>query len=80
MPTPTERLSARKAKLECRVCAWLDTLSEKDRREWQAAIMNTRFGATMVADEVNVEIASQATFGGTVGETSVRTHRARGHR
>lgn len=86
MPTPTERLEQRKKLAECRVCAWLATLDDKDRRDWQAAVMNTRFGAGLVADEIMVEIAArdqagQTTYTGqTIGEASVQTHRQRAHR
>lgn len=86
MPTPTDRLEIRKQLADCRVCAWLATLSESDRREWQKAIVNNRFGATMVADEINIEIAScdpsaeAAYHGPPIGEKSVQTHRNRGHR
>jgi len=80
MPTPTERLTAKKALLDCRVCAWLATLSEKDRKEWQAAIVNTRFGAGLVASEVTVEMGASGYDGLQIGESSVQTHRQRGHR
>lgn len=80
MPTPTERLNARKALQDCRVCAWLATLSEKSRREWQQAIVNPRFGAALVADEINAEQAATAYEGQSVGESSVANHRQRAHR
>jgi hypothetical protein len=80
MPTPTERLNLRKQLADCRVCAWLATLDDKARREWQAAIMNTRFGAQMVADEIMAEVAVTDYAGQSVGEASVQTHRQRGHR
>jgi hypothetical protein len=87
MPTPVERLEERKRLADCRVCAWLATLSEKDRKEWQAAVMNPRFGASLVASEIGVEIASRDVAGSevvysgpSIGEASVQTHRQRGHR
>jgi hypothetical protein len=89
MPTPTERLEERKRILECRVCAWLETLPDKDRAEWQKAIINPRFGASLVAtvimDERASAIADRRDNEGVydvpgIGESSVLTHRARGHR
>jgi hypothetical protein len=80
MPTPTERLSLRKALQECRVCAWLSILDEKARREWQLAIVNPRFGAALVASELAVEMTATGYDGSIPGETSVQTHRQRGHR
>lgn len=86
MPTPTERLEERKKLAECRVCAWLSTLEDKDRRDWQSAIMNSRYGAALVGDEIMVEIAARDNAGTnkytgqTIGEASVQTHRQRGHR
>lgn len=80
MPTPTERLAARKALTECRVCGWLATLTEKDRREWQQAIVNPRFGAALVASELAVEMTATGYDGLVPGESSVQTHRQRGHR
>lgn len=84
--TPTQRLEERKRLSECRVCAWLASLSEEDRKEWQKAIADRRFGAEMVANEIMAEINARAAAGAeaysgqTIGESSVDTHRARGHR
>lgn len=72
MPTPTERLEARKQVSDCRVCSWLGTLEDRARREWQKAIMNPRYGARMVADEAAVD-------GADFGEASVLTHRRKAH-
>lgn len=83
MPTPTERLENRKTLSECRVCAWLATLSEKDRREWAQAIANPRFGAPLIAAEIGDEVARNdgtGYAGQPVGESSVETHRQRRHR
>lgn len=86
MPTPTQRLEERKRLAECRVCAWLATLSEEERREWNKAISDRRFGAEMIANEIAAEInamsaAGTLTYTGqTIGESSVDTHRTRGHR
>lgn len=87
MPTPTERLEERKRLADCRVCAWLSTLSEKDRREWQQAIANARFGAALVASEIMVEVSAREGAdvgslynGPAIGESSVETHRQRAHR
>lgn len=87
MPTtPTQRLEERKRLAECRVCAWLVSLSEDDRKEWQKAIADRRFGAEMVASEIMVEINARASddataySGPTIGESSVDTHRQRGHK
>jgi hypothetical protein len=80
MTTPTERLAARKALQECRVCAWLATLTEKDHREWHQAIANPRFGATLVASEITSEMAATDYSGPPLGESSILNHRNRGHR
>lgn len=84
MPTPTSRLEERKRLAECRVCAWLVTLTDEEHKEWQKAIADRRFGAKMVADEIGAEIASRegagAYSGQAIGESSVDTHRTRGHR
>lgn len=86
MTTPTQRLEERKRLAECRVCAWLSTLSDEDRKEWQKAIADRRFGAEMVATEIMAEVAAAdasgavAYSGPTIGESSVDTHRARSHR
>ena len=84
MPTPTERLTTRKAMMDCRVCTWLASLEDKERREWQAAIVNTRFGSALVASEIAIEITNQdedSRYDGYVpGESSVTIHRQRGHR
>lgn len=80
MPTPTEMMEARKRLMDCRVCAWLDTLDPKDRAEWQKAIINRSFGAALAASVVSDEINRSEYSGPTIGESSVDTHRARGHR
>ncbi len=86
MTTPMQRLEERKRLSECRVCAWLATLPEEDRKEWQKAIADRRFGAEMVATEIMAEVNAHAVDGTneyngqTIGESSVDTHRARGHR
>lgn len=80
MPTPTERLETRKTLQECRVCAWLATLEDKDRREWQKAISDTRFGSELIASEIAVDMTDQEYGGPPIGESSVRTHRQRRHR
>lgn len=86
MPTPTQRLEERKRLSECRVCAWLATLSDEDKKEWQKAITDRRFGAEMIANEIMVEVNARLAAGlegysgQTIGESSVDTHRARGHR
>lgn len=80
MPTPTERLAAKKAATECRVCSWLATLNEKERNEWQEAIHSPRFGASLVAAEINLEMQASGYDGLQAGKQSVQTHRQRGHR
>lgn len=86
MPTPTQRLEERKRLAECRVCAWLATLSDEDRKEWTKAIADRRFGAEMIGSEIMVEVNARMAAGTndyngqTIGESSVETHRARGHR
>lgn len=80
MPTPTERLETKKALQECRVCAWLATLDEKDRREWAKALADSRFGAGLVASEIAVDMESTGYGGPQVGESSVQNHRQRRHR
>ena len=78
--TPAERLAAKKALQECRVCAWLASLSEKDSTEWREAINSPRFGAGLVAAEIALEMKSTGYDGVQPGESSVQSHRQRGHR
>lgn len=77
MPTPTARLEARRQLMQCRVCAWLATLKPAQRREWQKAIMDPRFGAEMVASEIMLE--SGDSLPEPIGESSVSTHRRGAH-
>lgn len=85
-PTPTERLEERKRLADCRVCAWLETVSDQERREWAKAIADRRFGAELVASEIMAEVGARdltgqtAYNGPTIGEASVSTHRQRGHK
>lgn len=78
--TPSERLAAKKALAECRVCAWLASLTEKNATEWREAIGSPRFGAGLVAAEIALEMQSTGYDGLVPGESSVQTHRQRGHR
>lgn len=80
MPTPVERLEARKQLQECRVCAWLTTLDDKSRRDWVAALSNIRYGHKMVASVIREDQVAANYTGPEVGESSVETHRQRGHR
>lgn len=80
MPSPAERLELRKQLQECRVCAWLSSLPEKDRKEWAQAIANPRYGATAIAAEVRVDITASGYAGPEVGESSIETHRRKAHR
>jgi len=80
MTTPAERLELRKQLSECRVCAWLITLDEKDRKEWAVAIANPRFGATAIAAEIRIDQIAAKYDGVEVGESSVDTHRRKMHR
>jgi hypothetical protein len=86
MPSITERLETKKQLAECRVCAWLATLDEKDRKEWAIAISNPRFGYGLIANEIMVEIAARdgaaaSRYNGpAIGDSSVETHRRRSHR
>lgn len=68
MPTPTERLEARK----CKVCTWLSTLAPADAREWRKAINNPRFGTDLVAQEASLD-------GADFGREALAGHRQRGH-
>ena len=79
MPTPTERLEQRRQLSECRLCAWLQTLEAKDRREWSTAIANPRFSHEMVATEIRLEQEAQNYTGEIVGSSTVRTHRKKHH-
>lgn len=73
MPSPMERLEARKQAQDCKTCAWLITLDPKDRAGWVQAISNPRFSAPMVAEEIALD-------GGTdVSSGSVENHRRRLH-
>jgi hypothetical protein len=80
MPSPAERLEQRKQLQECRVCAWLATLAEKDRKDWAQAIANPRYGATSIAAEVRIDILRDGYAGPEVGESSIDTHRRKAHR
>lgn len=80
MPTPTERLELRKQLTECRVCAWLATLDDKSRKGWTDAITNPRFGQTLIASEIRVDQQGSGYDGPEIGESSIETHRRRGHR
>lgn len=73
MPTPTERLEAKLLIQQCKTCAFLATLPDKERREWAQAIANPRFSAPLVAAEIQAE-------GGDVSEGSVQNHRQKAHR
>lgn len=79
MPTPTQRLETRKTTMECRVCAWLVTLPDRDRREWEKAIANPRFGAGLVASEITVDMDNAEYQGDRPGESSVHNHRTKRH-
>lgn len=79
MATPVERLELRKQLSECRVCAWLATLDEKDRKAWAIAIGNPRYSPSAVAAEIQLD-QTEAGYGGLAcGESSIDTHRRRGH-
>jgi hypothetical protein len=80
MPTPMERLELRKQLSECRVCAWLSSLDEKDRKEWAIAIANPRFGPGSIAAEVQIDQSAAGYAGLSIGESSIDTHRRKGHR
>ena len=79
MATPVERLELRKQLSECRVCAWLATLDEKDRKGWAIAIGNPRYSPGAVAAEIQLDQQAANYAGQMVGESSVDTHRRRGH-
>lgn len=78
--TPLERLTAKKALLDCRVCAWLATLDEPTRRGWAQAIADRRFGGGLVAAEILIDAQESGYTGPAVGESSIQNHRQRGHR
>lgn len=78
--TPAERLELRKQLSECRVCAWLSTLDEKTRKDWAQALGNPRYGHSAVAAEISADQGAAGYVGPDVGESSVDTHRRRGHR
>ena len=80
MPTPMERLESRKQLQECRVCAWLSTLEDKDRRDWAQALANIRYGNSMVATIVREDQVASGYTGPEAGESSVETHRRKAHR
>lgn len=80
MPSPAERLELRKQLSECRVCAWLATLDEKTRKDWSAAIGNPRYSAGSVAVEIQADQTAADYPGLSAGESSVDTHRRKGHR
>lgn len=79
--TPLERLVAKQALKDCRVCAWLATLDEATRKGWAQAIADRRFSHGMVAAEIMLDATpASGYFGPGIGESSVNTHRQRGHR
>ncbi len=80
MASPLERLELRKQLSECRVCAWLQTLDDKDRRDWATAIANPRYSPGAVAAEIQVDQIAANYAGQSAGESSVDTHRRKGHR
>lgn len=80
MATPTDRLELRKQLSECRVCAWLVTLDEKERKDWATAIANPRYGTTAIAAEIQMDQEAAKYMGVGIGESSVDTHRRRSHR
>lgn len=80
MTTPTERLEIRKQLSECRICAWLATLEDKERKDWSAAISNPRYGSTAIAAEIRSDQVTTEYNGVEAGESSVDTHRRRSHR
>jgi len=80
MPTPMDRLETRKQLNECRVCAWLSSLDEKDRKEWAIAIANPRFSPGLIAAEVQIDQTAASYDGLGIGESSIDTHRRKIHR
>jgi hypothetical protein len=80
MPSPVERLELRKQLSECRVCAWLQSLDEKDRKEWAIAIANPRYSPGSIAAEIQVDQTAAEYGGVSIGESSIDTHRRKGHR
>ena len=76
MPSPIERLEARKQLQECRVCAWLDTQEDKVRAEWAKALQNPRYGNDPIAALMRED---QGDAGLPIGESSVKLHRQRAH-
>lgn len=79
MASPTERLELKRMLAECRVCAWLSTLEKDLRAEWEEAIGNLRFSHDGVASEIREDQAASGYSGLAIGESSVETHRKRGH-
>jgi len=75
-----ERLELRKQLSECRVCAWLATLAEKDRKEWSIAIANPRFSPGAIASEAQLDQDEAGYAGLSIGESSIDTHRRKTHR
>ncbi len=80
MASPAERLELRKQLSECRVCAWLQTLDEKDRKDWTIAIGNPRYSPGQIAAEIQVDQSAAEYSGLSVGQSSIDTHRRKGHR
>ena len=80
MPSPVERLELRKQLTECRVCAWLATLDEKDRKDWAIAIANPRYSPGSIAAEAQLDQTAANYSGQSIGESSIDTHRRKGHR
>lgn len=80
MTSPVERLELRKQLTECRVCAWLQSLEEKDRKDWAIAIGNPRYSPGSIAAEIQLDMTAASYPGVSVGESSIDTHRRKGHR
>lgn len=80
MTSPVERLELRKQLSECRVCAWLATLEDKDRKDWATAIANPRYSPGSIATEIQVDQTAAGYAGLSAGESSIDTHRRKGHR
>jgi hypothetical protein len=79
MGTPSERLELRQQLQECRVCAWLSSLGDKERKEWAVALANPRFTHTAVATEIRIDQTAASYAGPEVGPSSVETHRRKLH-
>ncbi|MFH1104113.1 MAG: hypothetical protein V1757_04085 [Actinomycetota bacterium] len=58
---------------QCRLCTWLQTLTEADRKEWASAMLDRSFTHASI-----FRAAQRRGYG--AGKGTVESHRASGHK